>query len=77
VEDREARLRANALLVQQMDNSCMLVAPAGTPAPPERREAGAQTPVEATPATGHGVGQHEHSERLSAVVMAEGRWVRN
>jgi hypothetical protein len=52
VEDREARLSANVLLVQQMDNSCMLVAPAGTPAPLERREVGAQTPVETTPAKG-------------------------
>jgi hypothetical protein len=71
VEEKEARRRANVLLMRQMNNSCMLVAPAGTPAPPQNREAGDQTPVEATPATGHGAGQHEHSERLSAVVVAE------
>jgi hypothetical protein len=45
VEDREARRRADVLLVWQMDNGRMLVAPAGTPAPPERREAGAQMPT--------------------------------
>ena len=45
MEDREARRRANVLLMREMNNSCMLVAPAGTPAPPESREAGAQTPV--------------------------------
>jgi hypothetical protein len=70
VEDREARRRANVLLMRQMNNRCMLVAPAGTPAPPESPEADALTPVEATPAIGHGAGQHEHSERLSAVVVA-------
>jgi hypothetical protein len=51
VEERETRRRANVLLKRQMNNSCMLVAHSGTPAPPESREAGAQTPVEATPAT--------------------------
>jgi hypothetical protein len=44
VEDREVRRRADVLLVPQMDNSCMLVARAGTSAPPESREVGAQTP---------------------------------
>ena len=45
MEDTKGRRRAEVLLVRQMDNGRMLVAPAGTPAPPERREASAQTPV--------------------------------
>lgn len=53
------------MLTRQVDNSRMLMAPAGTPAPSQSCEAGAQEPAEATPGTAH-ARHHRRSGRFSA-----------